>query len=136
MVIRVIHKEIWVPIMMIEHTIFARSNTILPIIMRVLKLQHYENRFSENYTRSRWSSKQILFDQMCFCSIIWSVTDRINDPAYLDTSYNSYLEMSLETSLQLDLIKCNLVRLKILSRSSPANGPLKITLNQNLKLKS
>ena len=27
--IRVIYKEIWVPIMMIEHTIFARSNTIL-----------------------------------------------------------------------------------------------------------
>jgi len=25
----VIYKEIWVPIMMIEHTIFARSNTIL-----------------------------------------------------------------------------------------------------------
>ena len=26
---RVIYKEIWEPIMMIEHTIFARSNTIL-----------------------------------------------------------------------------------------------------------
>ena len=29
--VRLIYKEIWVPIMMIEHTIFAPSNTILSV---------------------------------------------------------------------------------------------------------
>ena len=29
LIIRVIYKEIWLTIMMIEHTIFARSNSIL-----------------------------------------------------------------------------------------------------------
>ena len=115
-IIRLIYKEIWVPIMMIQHTILAWSNTILYVIdimilplliylywliliiiyvlfraitllcwqnwcslwtyrsvwskCVLIKLQYYRRRFSENYARSRWSSKQILFDYMCFYSII------------------------------------------------------------------
>ena len=73
---RVIYKEIFVLILMIDHWIFARSNAILS------DRQYYLRRFSENSTRSRWSSKQILFDHMRFCSIIWSRIDLINDPGH------------------------------------------------------
>ena len=60
--------------MMIEHSIFARSNAILS------NLQYHLSRFSKNSARLRWWSKQILFDHMCLCSIIWSEIGLMNDP--------------------------------------------------------
>ena len=48
-----------------------------------LKLQYHGKRFSQTSAWSRWSSKQILSDHMCFCSIIWSVIGLINDPDQL-----------------------------------------------------
>ena len=84
---KVIYKEILVQIMMIEHSFFARSNAILS------DRQYHLRRFSENSARSRWSSKQILFDHMCFCLNIWSRIDLINDPAYLITFWCNFSQI-------------------------------------------
>ena len=59
-----------------------------PIKCVFIKLQYSGRKFSEKFARSRWSSKQILFDHMCFCSIIWSRIDLINDPGDLTYTNN------------------------------------------------
>ena len=65
---------------------FVRSKCVF------VKLQYYGRGFSENAARSRWSSKQILSDHVCFCSIIWSVIDLIKDP---DDMYDNVSMMTL-----------------------------------------
>ena len=69
--------------MMIEHTIFARSNTILSDQNGCL-LSH--NIMEEGLGKilldqdDRANKFCSILDHMCFCSIIWSVIDLINDP--------------------------------------------------------
>ena len=71
LLIRVIYKELTVPIMMIEYTIFARSNTILSD----------QNACLLSYNIMAKGLVKVLLDQydransfcpiiMCFCSII------------------------------------------------------------------